>query len=362
MKKKVYDLKPLAFSPRVMQPFDVDIEVTHCGVCHTDLAFINDEWGMTKYPIVPGHEAIGKVIALGKDVKEFKMGDRVGVSPCVGGCMTCEDCVNEETNLCPKQVWCYGGVDNTGATTYGGYANRMRVDSRFIYAIPDKLPGETAAPLLCAGATVFSPLRKYVKPKQLVGIIGIGGLGHLAIQFSRALGYETIAFSTSANKEKEAKEFGAEHFVDSSKKEQMEKWNRKIDFILSTVSANLDWEQYISLLRPDGRLCFVGIPEGNIAKFNIMGLMYKRISVCASPLGSKQDFLDMLKLAADKHIVAKTELFKFSDVAKALARVKDNTIRYRGVLVADEKVVEAANKAAEAAEQKDQASAKRAKK
>jgi len=325
MKKKVYDLKPLAFSPRVMQPFDVDIEVTHCGVCHTDLAFINDEWGMTKYPIVPGHEAIGKVIALGKDVKEFKMGDRVGVSPCVGGCMTCEDCVNEETNLCPKQVWCYGGVDNTGATTYGGYANRMRVDSRFIYAIPDKLPGETAAPLLCAG-------------------------------------YETIAFSTSANKEKEAKEFGAEHFVDSSKKEQMEKWNRKIDFILSTVSANLDWEQYISLLRPDGRLCFVGIPEGNIAKFNIMGLMYKRISVCASPLGSKQDFLDMLKLAADKHIVAKTELFKFSDVAKALARVKDNTIRYRGVLVADEKVVEAANKAAEAAEQKDQASAKRAKK
>jgi len=190
---------------------------------------------------------------------------------------------------------------------------------------------------------------------MVAGVIGIGGLGHLALQFSKALGYETLAFSTSANQEAEAKSFGADHFVNSSKKEDMAAWTRKVDFILSTVAVNLEWDNYINLLKPDGTLCFVGVPDGGgTAKFNILGMMSKRINVCASPLGTAKDYVDMLQLAADKGIVAKTELFTFADADKALAKVKDNTVRYRGVLVADEKEVAAA-RAREAEEEKSNA-------
>jgi len=182
-------LKPLAYNPRAFQEYDVDLQITHCGVCHSDLHAINNDWGGSQYPLLAGHEVIGKIKALGPKVQKLKVGDRVGVGPTVGGCMlpNCENCKTGQHNLCPKSIGCYNSLDHTGTRTYGGFANAMRVDSRFVYTIPDDLPSETAAPLLCAGITVYSPLQRWVKAKQCVGVIGVGGLGHLALQFARAM-------------------------------------------------------------------------------------------------------------------------------------------------------------------------------
>lgn len=319
-------LKPFSYSPSALKPYEVEVKITHCGICHSDVHLIDNDWGMSVYPLVPGHEIIGIVEALGSEVKNLKKGDRVGIGWQCASCMECESCIKGEENLCPQsQAVAVGGH-------YGGFAERVISDSRFAFKIPAELSSANAAPLLCGGATVYSPLRNYnVRAFMKVGVIGIGGLGHLALQYAKAFGCEVTAFSNSPSKEKEAKEFGADHFVSSTSPENLKKMEGSLDFILSTVNAPLDWNSYLSLLRPHGKLCFVGVPDKPVT-VPVFSLLLGEKSICGSVIGSRHVIEEMLEFSARHGISAKTELMQLSQVNQALEKVKKNQARYRMVL------------------------------
>jgi alcohol/geraniol dehydrogenase (NADP+) len=320
-------LEPFEYEPepRDLGPVQVEIAITHCGICHSDLHLLNNDWGITRYPMVPGHEIIGTVTKLGPAARSFREGQRVGVGWNSGSCEECEYCAHGEENICAS----WKGTCTHG---YGGYANAIRMNSRFVIPVPESLDSERAAPLLCGGITVYAPLVQEVRPAMRVGVVGVGGLGHLALQYARAFGCEVTAFSSSPAKETEARRLGAHHFINARDAAAMEKTANSLDFAISTVSADVNWGQYLNALKPKGKLCVVGVPEHDI-RLPAFPLIIGRRSVFGSPVGGPSLIREMLEFSARNNILPMTERFPMVLVNDAMAHLKSNQARYRIVLV-----------------------------
>jgi uncharacterized zinc-type alcohol dehydrogenase-like protein len=319
------ELLPFRYEPGELGPLEVEIGISHCGICHSDLHLISNDWGMSQYPFIPGHEIIGQVTGVGSGVRSLKEGQRVGLGWQANSCGECEWCTRGMENLCPLS-------EATCVRRHGGYANRVRANSRFVFPIPEALDSEATAPLLCGGITVYSPLRNLgVNPSSRVGVIGIGGLGHLAIQFARVFGADVTAFSTSAAKETEARALGAHRFVNTRETRALKEVSGSMDLIVSTVNADQDWGIYIQALRPTGTLCFVGVPPSPIA-LQAFPLISGIRSVTGSPIGSPHRIREMLDVAARHDVKAQVERFPMAKANEAIEKVKKNKVRYRAVL------------------------------
>jgi len=319
------ELLPFRYDPGKLSTHDVEIAITHCGICHSDLHLIANDWGISQYPFIPGHEIIGKVSAAGSEVKSLEVGQRVGLGWQSNSCGHCEWCIRGQENLCPQ-------AEATCVHRNGGYADRVRANSRFVLPIPDALDSEHAAPLLCAGVTVYNPMRiNGVNPSSRVGIVGIGGLGHLAIQFARVFGAEVTAFSTSPAKEEEARTLGAHHFVNSLESKAMKDAAGTLDFILTTVNADQDWNAYLQCLRPTGTLWFVGVPPKPVS-VQAFPLISGLRTIGGSPVGSPSRLREMLDVAARHGVKALTQRFPMAKANEAIETVKKGKVRYRAVL------------------------------
>ena len=319
------ELLPFRYDPGPLGPHDVEIGISHCGICHSDLHLITNDWGISHFPFIPGHEIVGKVNAVGAEVHSLQVGQRVGLGWQSNSCGECEWCTKGLENLCLKS-------EATCVHRHGGYADRVRANARFVLPIPEALESENAAPLLCAGITVYNPLRSHgVNPSSRVGVIGIGGLGHLAVQFARVFGAEVTAFSTSSAKEEEAKALGAHRFVNTRETRALKDVACTLDFILSTVNADQDWGVYMQALRPNGTLCFVGVPPAPVT-LQAFPMISGVRSVSGSPIGPPNRIREMLDVAARHGVKAKTERFAMNKVNEAIERVKKNKVRYRAVL------------------------------
>ena len=319
------ELLPFRYDTGELGIQEVEIGITHCGICHSDLHLISNDWGMSQYPFIPGHEIIGSVTAVGSQVRSLKTGQRVGLGWQSNSCGVCEWCTQGLENLCPSS-------EATCVHRHGGYASRVRANARFVVTIPDALPSEQAAPLLCGGITVYNPMRDNgINPTSRVGVVGIGGLGHLAIQFARVFGAEVTAFSTSATKEEEARALGAHHFVNTRESKAMKEVAGTHDFILTTANADQDWGVYIQSLRPTGTLCFVGVPPSPVS-VQAFPLIAGIRSITGSPIGSPHRIREMLDVAARHNVKATTESFPMAKANEAIEKVKKNKVRYRAVL------------------------------
>ena len=318
-------LLPYKYEPGELKADEVEVKISHCGVCHSDVHLIDNDWGISRYPFIPGHEIVGAVTAIGSSVANLKVGQRVGIGWQSDSCGVCEWCRQGEEHLCAKaQPTCVG--------RNGGYADAIRVNWRFAIPVPEALESENVAPLLCGGITVYAPIRNHgVRPSSRVGIIGIGGLGHIGLQFANAFGAEVTAFSTSKGKEAEAKALGAHHFINTRETGAMKKVAGSFDFLLSTVNADQDWGGYITALRPKGSLCIVGVPPSPIA-LQAFPLVGGQKSLTGSPTGSPGDIAEMLDVAARHSVKAVTERFAMDKANEAVAKVKKNQVRYRAVL------------------------------
>lgn len=320
-------LTPHAFDPGRLGNNEVEVAVTHCGICHSDVHLIDNDWGFSSYPLIPGHEIVGTVTALGKSAQDLKVGQRVGIGWQAGSCMKCEWCKAGEENLCASaQPTCVGHA--------GGYADKVRADARFAFPIPKAISSAEAAPLLCAGATVFTPLLDHKAQRGTkLGVVSVGGLGHLALQFGRALGCNVTAFSTSKSKAEEARGFGANRFIDITNADEMGSAANSLDLILTTAAADLPWDALIAALRPKGTLCVLGIPEHSL---NVMGfpLVAGHKKVVGSNTGSRKSIEKMLAFAAKHRIVPTIERHPMTRVNEALQTVRDKSVRFRAVLEA----------------------------
>lgn len=318
-------LAPFAYEPAELDAFGAEIEISHCGICHSDVHLIDNDWGSSKYPLVPGHEIVGKVVALGEQANPDLLNKRVGVGWQRSSCQNCDYCIRGENNLCAQQ-------ETTTVNHYGGFAERIRVDSRFCFPIPDALEDQNAAPLLCAGVTVYGPMHDHnVRSSQHVGVVGIGGLGHLAVQFAAKMGCEVTAFSGSPSKADEAKALGASNVVNSRDVQALKSVRNSLDFIISTVSVNLEWNEYLKLLRPHGTLCFVGaLTEPFTVKPWLLSDSQRRLT--GSSIGGRTVMQEMLNFAARHQVQAWTEVLPFDAVNTAVDRLKKNDVRYRFVL------------------------------
>jgi len=318
-------LLPFRYEPGELAPAEVEIAVTHCGICHSDIHLISNDWGISQYPFIPGHEVVGTVAAVGANVRSLKPGQRVGLGWEANSCGECEWCLQGLENLCAAS-------EPTCVHRHGGYADRVRANARFVIPIPDALESENAAPLLCGGITVYTPLRSHgVNPSSRVGVVGIGGLGHLAVQFARAFGAEVTAFSTSVAKEDEARALGAHRFVNTRESKAMKEVAGSLDFIVSTINADQDWGVYLQALRPTGTLCFVGVPPSPVA-IHAFPLIAGMRSVTGNPIGSPYRLKEMLDVAARHGVKAQTERFAMAKANEAIEKVKKNKVRYRAVL------------------------------
>jgi len=307
---------------------EVEIAVEHCGLCHSDLSMLKNDWGISQYPAVLGHEAVGRVIAVGERVQSLKVGQRVGVGWTAGSCFHCYQCQTGHSNLCAK-------AQPTIAGHYGGFANKLRAHELWAIPLPDALDISTAGPLLCGGITVFSPLYSYdIKPTAHVGVVGIGGLGHMALKFARAWGCEVTAFSSHESKANEAKSFGAHNVASSRDSALLANMANTLDLLIVTVNVPLDWTALLRTLKPNGRLHVVGavLEPMPIPAFElIMG----QKSVSGSPTGDPAMLATMLEFAARHHIAPQVEHFPMSQINEALAHLEAGKARYRVVLDAD---------------------------
>jgi uncharacterized zinc-type alcohol dehydrogenase-like protein len=319
------ELLPFRYTPGDLGLQEVEIGISHCGICHSDLHLISNDWGISQYPFIPGHEIIGTVTAVGPEVRSLKVGQRVGLGWQSNSCGECEWCTRGMENLCLS-------AEATCVHRHGGYADRVRANSRFVIPVPDALPSEQAAPLLCGGITVYNPMRTHnINPSSRVGIVGVGGLGHIAIQFARVFGAEVTAFSTSAAKEAEARQLGASHFVNTRESKAMKEVAGTQDFILSTINADQDWGVYIQALRPTGTLCFVGVPPSAVS-IHTFPLISGLRTISGNPTGSPYRLREMLDVAARHGVKAQTESFPMAKANEAIEKVKKNKVRYRAVL------------------------------
>ncbi len=315
-------LKPFEYPLPHLNAHDIEIAISHCGVCYSDLHLIDDDWGISNYPLVPGHEIIGTITRKGPDVKNLNAGQRVGLGWQSDACACCEWCLRGEETLCSSKV-------RTCVDRYGGFADKVVTPSRFVQAIPEAIPSAEAAPLLCGGITVYTPFKLYgIQAPMSVAIIGIGGLGHLALQFAKAFGCEVTAISSSKDKEVEARRLGAHHFLSH---EDLHNNKARFDFILSSVHADLNWNLVLSTLRPKGRLCFVGLPKSDL-QFAARFLVSGNRSVCGSGTGSRALLQEMLAFAARHRVKAQVEAFPMKEVNKAIERLRSNKARYRIIL------------------------------
>ncbi|ARG96647.1 NADPH-dependent aldehyde reductase Ahr [Legionella micdadei] len=318
-------LTPFEFTLGEIGPGQVDIQVESCGVCHSDLSMIDDEWGFSNYPIVPGHEVVGTVIAMGEHVNNLKVGQRVGLGWFSGSCMYCHSCLSGDHNLCAK-------AEQTIVGRHGGFANVVRCNSIWAIALPDELKAYDAGPLLCGGITVFNPIVQFdIRPTFRVGVIGIGGLGHLALQFLHKWGCEVTAFSSTEGKEAEAKRMGAHYVVNTNDNKALQKLAGVFDFLLNTTNANLNWAAYLELLAPHGRLHTVGAVPNPIPA-PAFSLIFKQRSLSGSPLGSPATIQDMLEFCVRHNILPLTEHFAMKDVNRAIEHLRAGKARYRIVL------------------------------
>jgi len=318
-------LLPFKYDAGELKPDEVAVRISHCGVCHSDIHLIDNDWGVSKYPFIPGHEIVGSITAVGKNVRDRTLGERVGIGWQADSCGICEWCRQGDEHLCAKsQPTCIG--------RHGGYADSIRVNSHFAIPVPAVLESENVAPLLCGGITVYSPLRNHgVRPSSRVGVVGIGGLGHLGIQFAKAFGAEVTALSTSKDKEAEARSFGAHHFVNTRDTGALKALTSSFDLILCTVSADQDWQSFINALRPKGTLCVLGAAPSAL-QIQPFSLIAGQKAVSGSPTGSPRDLHEMLDVAARHNIKAMTERFPMSAANEAIAKVKKSQVRYRAVL------------------------------
>jgi uncharacterized zinc-type alcohol dehydrogenase-like protein len=318
-------LAPIEYDPGELGVYDVEIKITHCGVCHSDLHLVDGDWNQ-EFPKVPGHEIIGTVTRAGAAVDAALIGRRAGVGWQRGACMACEWCLHGEENICPDSVaTCDDG-------NYGGFAERIQIDSRFVHVIPDGMDSVNAAPLLCAGITVYEPLRRFeANATTRVGVVGIGGLGHMALQFADKLGCHVTAFSSSDAKRDEAQQLGADDYINTSDAANLKQARRSQDLVIVTATANLDWKNYVRVLRPNGILCFVSAPDAPLS-VPIGWLMGDHRSVTGSSIGGRARMREMLAFAAQHNITAWTETLPFDSVNTALERLRNNDVRYRFVL------------------------------
>ena len=306
----------------------VEVDVKACGVCHSDLSMLDNEWGMSQYPFVPGHEAAGTIAAVGSAVKHLKVGQKVGVGWSSGSCMTCAQCMSGDHNLCPS-------VEGTIVGRHGGFATKVRCQGSWAIPIPEALELSQVGPMLCGGITVFNPLVQFdVKPTDRVGVVGIGGLGHMALKFLSKWGCEVFAFTSSDSKREEAKKMGAHEVVNSTDSKQLDRIKGQLDFIMVTVNVSLDWPLYVSCLAPKGRLHFVGavMEPLNVQAFPL--IMAQR-SISGSPTGSPATIAKMLDFCARHQIAPITEMFAMSKANDAIAHLRAGKARYRIVLEND---------------------------
>jgi len=319
------ELKPFAYDPGALKPQEVEIEVRYCGICHSDLSVIDNEWGNSQYPVVPGHEVVGTLAKVGDQVTHLTAGQTVGLGWHAGYCGACASCHSGDQNLCAT-------AQATIIGHHGGFADRVRAAAGSVIPIPEGIDLESAGPLFCGGITVFNPLVQFaVKPTDRVAVIGIGGLGHLALKFLNAWGCEVTAFTSSAAKREEALSLGARQTLNSRDANEIKAAAGRFDLILSTVNVKLDWNLYLSTLQPRGRLHFVGatLAPLDIGVFSLIGGQH---SVSGSPVGSPGTMAKMLEFARRHQIRPVIETFRFADVNAAIARLRSGQAHYRLVL------------------------------
>jgi len=327
-------LAPLSIERRAVQPNDVAIEILYCGVCHSDLHQARNEWSNTLYPCVPGHEIVGRVTAVGSQVTRFKLGEHAAVGCMVDSCRTCASCTLGLEQYCERGfVGTYNGPDvYTGKQTFGGYAEAIVVDQAFVLSVPPNLDLAATAPLLCAGVTTFSPLRHWkVGPGQKVGIVGLGGLGHMGVKLARALGAHVVAFTTSKSKVEDARRLGAHEVVISSQPSQLADHRASFDFILDTVSAVHDINAYFQLLKLDATLTQVGAP-GEPLPVSVFNLFMPRRRFSGSLIGGIAETQEMLNFCAEHNVVADIELIDIQQINEAYERMLRGDVHYRFVI------------------------------
>jgi alcohol dehydrogenase (NADP+) len=327
-------LAPFTIERRDPKPHDVQIQILYCGVCHSDLHFARNEWGMTVYPIVPGHEIVGKVTAVGNQVKKFKVGDLSGIGCLVDSCRECDNCKEGLEQYCLQgAVFSYNGFERDGSgITYGGYSKSILCHEDFVLHISDKLDLAASAPLLCAGITTYSPLRFWKVGKGTkVGILGLGGLGHMGVKLAVAMGAEVTMLSHTASKEKDAKRLGAHQFILTTDEEQVKKVTGYFDFILDTVSAQHDYNFYLAMLRTNGKMVCVGVPP-EPTPVHSMSLIFGRKSLGGSLIGGLPETQEMLDFCAEHNIVSDIELIAIKDINTAYERLLKSDVKYRFVI------------------------------
>jgi alcohol dehydrogenase (NADP+) len=324
-----------AFDRREPGPTDVDIDIQYCGVCHSDLHTARGEWGGTVYPLVPGHEIVGRVTRVGASVSRFAVGDTVGVGCMVDSCGTCPDCAQGEEQYCRSYaILTYNSPDrHTGGVTYGGYSKRIVVDERFVLRVPTTLSLPGVAPLLCAGITTYSPLRHWgVDRGQTVGIVGLGGLGHMGLKFAHALGAHVVLFTTSAGKAADAKRLGADEVVLSTNADDVKRHGESFDFILDTVSAPHNLDAFTTLLKRDGTLCLVGAPSESHPSPGVFPLIMRRRSIAGSLIGGIRETQEMLDFCAAHGITSDVEMIAMAEINVAYERMIRSDVKYRFVI------------------------------
>ncbi|WP_295623885.1 NAD(P)-dependent alcohol dehydrogenase [uncultured Nitrosomonas sp.] len=318
-------LEPFEYELGSIGPEEVDITVESCGICHSDLSMLDDAWGITRFPLVPGHEVTGKISRIGDHVSHFSVGDRVGLGWHAGYCMTCNQCLGGNHNLCSS-------AESTIVGRHGGFADTVRAHNTSVAKLPDALNAKIAGPLLCGGITVFNPLVQFgISPTDSVGVIGIGGLGHLAIKFARAWGCHVTAFTSEEAKEQEALDLGAHDTINSRKPGAIKGAANRFDLLLSTVNVRLDWNSYISLLKPRGRLHMLGAVTDPL-DLNLIPMMFGQLSVSSSPVGSPETIRKMLEFAARHDVTPVTEHYPMNKVNDAIEHLRSGKARYRIVL------------------------------
>jgi len=328
------NLEPFSFSRRELRPHDVAFNVLFSGVCHSDIHQINEDWGPSLFPTVPGHEIVGVVTAVGASTTKFHVGDRVGVGTFVDSCRSCAYCRKGEEQYCVEgDTPTYNGLERDGTTiAFGGYSNHFVVDEAYAVRIPESLDLAGVAPLLCAGITLYSPLRTWdVLPNTPVGIIGLGGLGHMGVKFASALGADTTLFSHSAQKRDDALRLGAHDFVDTSDPAQLARRRGQYDFIINTVSADIDLAPYLDLLKVDGALVLVGLPNHPYA-INAHWLVSKRRSVAGSMAGGMKELQQMIDFCAEHDLTSDVEVIDANYIQTAFERTIASDVKYRFVI------------------------------
>ncbi len=331
------ELAPFTFERRDPRPMDVVIDILYCGICHSDIHFARNEWGWTEYPFVPGHEIIGRVAAIGGDVTTFKPGDLVGVGCLVDSCRYCASCGDGLEQYCENGfTGTYGGDDKIGGTphpkTFGGYSEKITVDERFVLRIPDNLDPAAAAPLLCAGITTYSPLRHWkVGPGQKVGIIGLGGLGHMGVKFAHAMGAHVVMITTSPKKGEDARKLGADEVLLSQDAAAMEAAQNSFDLLLNTIPVGHDVDPYMALLKRDGTMVLVGAVEP-LTRVDGVPFIFSRRSMAGSLIGGLPETQEMLDFCGEHNITCDIETIAIKDVNAAYDRTVKGDVKYRFVI------------------------------